>query len=124
MGRYLEIAKRALELTEQNHEVVLSDPTPLQLPVEDPYADRMRAVLCHLNPPDCGTRMVPWLGTARLDLYAELTTNLPDEIRQLWSDRAPLEQFEEALVRLVALYRRCCELYRIAIAESADENRR
>lgn len=83
-----------------------------KLPVTDPYADRMRAALRQINVPDYPAGMVPWLGTVRPDLYAELTSHLPDEIHRLWRDRAPLEQFEFVLARLVSSHRRCCELYR------------
>jgi len=67
--------------------------------------------------------MIPWLGTARPDLYAGLTSNLPDEIQRLWSERAPLEQFEVVLARLVSLHRQCCALYRAALKESNSGNR-
>lgn len=123
MGRYLEIAKRALEHAERNHQVVTSEPTPFELPVEDPYAERMRVALRQVNPPDHRAGMVPWLGTARPDLYAELTSNLPDQIQRLWSERVPLEQFEPVLARLVSLHRQCCDLYRAALAESSSGNR-
>src|SRR5713101_2707412 len=49
-----------------------------KLPVSDPYADRMRAALHQINVPDYPAGMVPWLGTTRPDLYAELTSHLPD----------------------------------------------
>jgi hypothetical protein len=83
-----------------------------RLPVSDPYAERMRAALRQISAPDYPVGMVPWLGTVRPDLYAELTSYLPDEIHRLWRNRAPLEQFESVLARLVSSHRQCCELYR------------
>jgi hypothetical protein len=83
-----------------------------QLPVSDPYAERVRETLRQINAPDYPAGMVPWLDTVRTDLYAELTSHLPDEIRDLWTERAPLEQFEAVLARLVVMHRHCCELYR------------
>jgi hypothetical protein len=72
----------------------------------------MRAALRQINAPDYPAGMVPWLDTVRPDLYAELTARLPDEIQRLWSECAPLGQFEAVLARLVTLHQRCCELYR------------
>ncbi len=123
MGHYLEIAKRALELAERNQQVVTSEPTPLELPVADPYAERIRVAFRQVNPPDYPTGMIPWLGTVHSDLYAELTSNLPDEIQRLWSERAPLEQFEAVLARLVSIHRWCCDLYRVELTESSSGNR-
>jgi hypothetical protein len=82
------------------------------LPVSDPYAERMTAALDEISGPDYPTGMVLWLDAAWPDLYAELTSGLPDEIHLLWSKRAPLEQFESVLARLVSLHRRCCDLCR------------
>jgi hypothetical protein len=84
----------------------------VKLPVSDPYADRMKSALRQINAPGYPAGMMIWLGTARPDLYAELTENLPNEIQRLWSEREPLETFESVLTMLVALHRRCCELCR------------
>src|ERR1700693_1602698 len=101
MGRLLEIAKVAL--TEKVAESAkVADPEPSstdQLPVSDPYAVRLRAALRQINAPDYPSGMVAWLERMRPDLYTELTAWLPDEIQRLWSERAPLEQFEAVLVR-------------------------
>ncbi len=94
-----------------------------ELPLSDPYAERLRTAFLQVNLPDYPTGMIPWLGTARPDLYAGLTSNLPDEIQRLWSERAPLEQFEVVLARLVSLHRQCCALYRAALKESNSGNR-
>ncbi|HEV2521805.1 MAG TPA: hypothetical protein VGT24_05435 [Candidatus Acidoferrales bacterium] len=72
----------------------------------------MKATLRQINAPDYSAGMIAWLGTAWPNLYMELTSYLPDEIRDLWADRTPLEQFESVLARLVTLHRRCRELYR------------
>lgn len=93
-----------------------------KFPLSDPYAERMRAALRQVNLPDYPAGMVPWLGTARPDLYAELTSHLPDEMQRIWSERAPLEQFEAVLALLVSLHRQCCDLYRAALLESSSRN--
>lgn len=85
-----------------------------KLPISDPYAERMRAALRDINPPDYPAEMIPWLGTAHPNFYAELTSRLPDEIHRVWNEHAPLEEFEIVLARLVSLHRQCCDLYRAA----------
>jgi hypothetical protein len=91
--------------------VTKADGWARKLPVSDPYAERMREALRHFNCPDYPAGMIQWLGTARPDLYARLTSNLPDEIQRLWSEREPLEHFETVLARLVSLHRQCRDLY-------------
>ena len=114
MGRLLEVARMALtETLARSAKVTGSGPFSTdKLPVSDPYADRFRDVLDQMNAPGYPAGMMTWLSAARPDLYAELTAHLLDEIQRLWCERAPLEQFEPVLTRLVSLHRRCCELYR------------
>jgi hypothetical protein len=83
-----------------------------ELPVSDPHAERMQMALREIIPSHYPTGMIPWLGRAFPEEYDELTGLLPDEIHRLWSERAPLKQFEAALDRIVALHQRCCEMYR------------
>jgi len=97
--------------------ITKADGWPSKLPVSDPYAERMRQALRHFNSPDYPAGMIQWLGTARPDLYARLTSNLPDEIQRLWSERAPLEHFERVPARLVSLHRECRDLYRAVQAK-------
>lgn len=125
MGRYLEIAKRSIERMEQEQatQSASSEPIPIELPVTDPYAERMRATLRQISVPIHPSSMVLWLDGARPDLYAELTSRLPDEIHRLWTERAPLEQFEAVLARLVSFDRQCCDLYRAALTEESSGNR-
>jgi hypothetical protein len=110
MGRLVKIA-RATGTATRSPRVEESSPID-QLPISDPYAERMQAALRSINTPDYPAGMLPWLSTARPPFYAELTSHLPDEIDRVWSERAPLERFEAVLARLVSLHRRCCELYR------------
>jgi hypothetical protein len=74
----------------------------------------MRAALLDINLPEYPAGMIRWLERVHEDLYAELTSHLPDEIHRLWADRAPLEQFEAVLARLISLHRECCNLCRAA----------
>jgi len=89
-----------------------------ELPVGDPYAERMHAALVDINLPDYPAGMIRWLESVHQHLYAELTSHLPDEIHRLWTERAPLEQFEAVLARLTSLHRECCDLCRAAQMES------
>ena len=74
--------------------------------VPDPYAERMQAALRKINSPAYPAGMIQWLKKAEPELYKSLTERLPDEIQRLWEAHAPLEQFEEALARLVSQHRR------------------
>jgi len=108
MGRYVNIAKRAIEAGQTVHQE------------SDPYAERMQAALHEINLPAYPAGMLSWLDTAHPELYVALTSNLPDEIQRLWSEHAPFEQFEGALERLVSAHKRGCGLYR----EYRNEQRR
>jgi hypothetical protein len=83
----------------------------------------MRAALRQINPPDYPAGMIPWLDKAHSELYTELISRLPDGIQRLWSGRAPLEQFEAALVRLVSNHRRASALYRAFLVSRGSESR-
>ena len=100
-----------------------SSATPCRLPVSDPYGERMRAALRQINPPDYLAGMIPWLDKAHSELYTELISRLPDEIQRLWSGRAPLEQFEATLIRLVSNHRRASALYRAYLVSRGSESR-
>lgn len=103
--------------------ITQADCLACKLPVSDPYAERMRAALRLINLPGYPVGIVRWLNTARPDIYEEVTSHLPDEIQRLWSERAPLSQFEAVLARLVSLHRHCCDLYRAAQAKESRELR-
>ena len=72
----------------------------------------MKIALRDINAPTYRAGMISWLDATRPDLYVELTSKLPDEIQRMWSERAPLEQFEFVLARLVSLHQQCSEQYR------------
>jgi hypothetical protein len=91
-----------------------AQPDPLNLPVRDPYAERMRGALRETNRADYPMDMVRWLNRIHPDLYDRLITRLPDEISDLWTARAPLQQFEAVLTEWASLHRRCCDLCRTA----------
>ena len=90
-----------------------------RLPASDPYAERVREALRQINAPDYPAGMVPWLDTVRPDLYAALTSHLPNAIQRLWTEREGFERFEAALARLVTLHHQCCDLYRARRANEA-----
>jgi len=111
----LEIARRIVaEQGSVQSEELSATSVVLELPVADPYAERMRAALRKINQPTYPTGMIHWLDIAHPIAYAELTSHLPDEIHRLWTERSPLEQFEAALSRLVSLHEECCNLCRAA----------
>jgi hypothetical protein len=94
-----------------------------ELPLGDPYAELLNAALCRINAPDYALGMVAWIATVRPDLYAQLTSQIPEEIHRLWSERGPLARFEDALARMVSLHRLCCELYRNRVSANCDPER-
>lgn len=91
-----------------------------ELPVNDPYAERMRVALRQIAVPSYPQGMILWLENAHPDLYTELVAHIPDEISRIWNERAPLESFEVMLARLISLHRQCCDLYLAARNESRD----
>jgi len=114
MGRYLELAKRTLDLEQGANTAPTQNEALRDLPVTDPYAERMRSALEHLIASDYPPGMILWLNTAHPNLYGELTSLVPDEIHRLWTERAPLSEFELVLARLVSLHKQCCDLCRVA----------
>jgi hypothetical protein len=121
MTRYLEIARRivAEQGSQRVTEPVATNAT-IELPVGDPYAERVRGALLELNRPNYPAGMIRWLDATHPDRYAELTSHIPDEIHQLWTERVPLEQFEAVLTRLVSLHAECCNLCGAARKESGS----
>jgi hypothetical protein len=79
----------------------------------------MRAALRQINPPDYPAGMIPWLDKAHSELYTELISRLPDEIHRMWSERAPLKQFEAVLARLVSYHGRASALYQAYLVSRA-----
>jgi|SRR5271163_4787828 len=111
MGRYLELAKKTLE--------VLSQPQGAPRHAKpDSYAERMDAALRQINLPDYPAGMMPWLDTAHPALYLELTSWIPDEIDRLWSSGGPLDEFEVTLDRLVTAHQEGRRLFREEQARS------
>jgi len=114
MGRLLDIVRGATADDDAQRKSLISTPCSLdgELPVADPYAERMRLALDQMTLPSYPTGMIPWLDTARPDLYVELTSRIPDEISRLWNNRVPLEDFEAVVDQLVSTHREGCRLYR------------
>jgi hypothetical protein len=77
----------------------------------DPYQKLAVACLAKICRPDYPAGMVPWVRDAHPSLYAELMTNLPDEIHRLWVEGAPLDEFERILNIWLEAHRTGCELY-------------
>lgn len=117
MGRFLELAKKTLLGQAQSYGAP-KEPKP------DPYAARMQMALSKINRSEYPAGMILWLETAHSDLYMELTSRIPDEINRLWNSRAPLEEFEGVLDRLVNTHREGCRLYREEKARNKMEGSR
>lgn len=108
MGRYLDLARRALEDSAEALPYERNEKSEIR--VVDPYQKRAWAVLAKIRP-DCPIGMIPWLGERHPTLYDELTARLPDEIHRLWAEKAPLEEFERILSIWLEAHRTACELY-------------
>jgi hypothetical protein len=89
---------------------IIRPPRPAdELPVADPYAERLQAAFRQISGPSYPPGMLLWLENADPEAYAGLTSRIPDELSMLWAQRAPLEQFEAVLARFIALHWRCRE---------------
>jgi hypothetical protein len=135
MGRYLDLARRALESSagglegEKSEKRVLSEKGDINPDQklgalgsekseisdkrvdDDPYQKLAVACLAKICRPDYPAGMIPWLGKKHPRLYEELTALLPDEIHQMWVERAPLDEFERILNLWLEAHRTSCELY-------------
>ena len=109
VGRYLDLARRALDNSAGALDREISEKREERFC--DPYQKLAVACLAKICRPDYPASMVPWLREAHPCLYAELMTNLPDEIHRLWSERAPLDEFERILSLWGEAHRTSCELY-------------
>lgn len=110
-------------VSSSSHSLSITHGRNTHLPVKDPYAERMRTALRQIAGPSYSPGMILWLETGHSELYAELTARIPDEISQLWNDRAPLDEFEAVLGRLVSLHRKCCNLYIVATKDLRSDPR-
>jgi hypothetical protein len=109
MGRYLDLARRALEssrgiLPYEKNEIN-------EKRTNDPYQDLARATLAKIRRPDYPMGLLPWLRENHLTLYEALISNLPDEIHRLWEGRAPLPEFQRILDLWLVAHRTGCEMY-------------
>jgi hypothetical protein len=115
MGRYLSLAKAAIERIE--------DGSGNSLDAQfDPYAQRMEAALRKIAVPNYPPGMILWLETADPQTYSELTSQIPDEIDRLWNERATLEQFDVVLTEFLNTHRRACELFCAHLKNEEAEN--
>jgi len=121
MGRYLELAKKALPPKAENSggTQLRADAVPRDVG-DEPYAERVRSTLKALCPPDYPAGMVEWLERARPDLYEDLTSRIPAKIDRLWDAHAPLDEFQAALDRMAAAHREACQLYREHLAKEGN----
>jgi hypothetical protein len=121
MGRYLDLARRALEGSAGASHYETNEKS--KKGVADPYQDLARAALERICLPDYPAGLIPWLGEHHPPLYDQLTACLPDEIHRLWAERAPMEEFERLLDLWLVAHQTSCELYRSAHTQEAKTNR-
>jgi len=111
MGRYLDLARRALEASAGALDGEKSEKSEKrEIRLADPYQDLARAMLAKLTDQPVG--MVPWLRQNYQGLYEELIIRLPDEIHSLWEEQAPLTEFEHILDLWLVAHRTACEIFR------------
>src|SRR6516164_4407397 len=112
MGRYLGLARRALESSQRALPYERNEINEKR--VTDPYQELVRSTLAKVSDQPVG--MVPWLRQSRPMLYEELVVKLPDKIHRLWVGQAPLAEFQRILDLWLEAYRASCEVYRGASA--------
>lgn len=81
---------------------------------DDPYSARLQKALMTMCTKDYPAGLVPWLDTAHPALYSALTEVLPNEIHRLWSEGAPLADFDSVLAKMLATQHEAIALYRAA----------
>jgi len=131
MGRYLEIAKRALvEFKEGPVEKIATEATSEERAVEnlsvgtewspfeyenrsdDPYWIHAQAALDQIAAHPYLPGLWEWLEQHQPVLYRILQFHLPEEIDSLWDTRAPLDLFQQALDDSVEEHREACETFK------------
>lgn len=108
MGRYLDLARRALESSTGVPPYEKNEINEKR--VTDSYQDLARAALARVSDQPVG--MIPWLRQHHQALYEELIVRLPDEIHSLWEGQAPLSEFEHILDLWLVAHRTACEMFR------------
>jgi hypothetical protein len=121
MGRYLDLARRALESSPGTLPCEESELSEKR--ANDPYENLARATLVQIRRPDYPVGMLPWLREKHRSLYNELVSNLPDEIHRLWEGQAPPPEFQRILDLWLEAHRTSCEMYQRAHTKSREENR-
>jgi hypothetical protein len=112
MGRYLDLARRALESAAGATGGEISEKREQR--IGDPYQELARAYLSKICRDDYPAGMIPWLGNSHAALYHDLTSALPDEIHKLWAEKAPITEFDRILNIWLEAHRTACDLYRKA----------
>jgi hypothetical protein len=84
----------------------------------DPYSRRFSTAMREVARPDYPVGMILWLGEANPALYADLTVRFPDELQRLWSEHAPLMDFDRILRLWVEAHRTACRLFKAAGANN------
>jgi hypothetical protein len=110
MGRYLDLARRALENPAVATAGEISEISEERV-IVDPYQELARAYLARICRPDYPIGLIPWLGTNHQALYDELTSLLPDEIHRRWVAKVPIPEFELILDLWLEAHRTACDLY-------------
>jgi hypothetical protein len=92
------------------------NPESAAITPSDPYSDRLQTILQKTCRPDYPAGMILWLRDSCPILYVQLTDELPNEIHRLWSELAPLEQFDLLIARWLKTHTTACELFKTSVA--------
>jgi hypothetical protein len=76
------------------------------------YHARVEAALDAVCRPDYPPGMILWLDRADPCLYNRLICSLPNLISRLWSEHAPLDDFQRVVDEWLATHRRACSLFK------------
>jgi len=109
MGRYLDLARQALEGSAGVLRYEINEKSEKRVP--DPYQDLARSALAQICRSRQPVAMVSWLRLNHSALYEELIVRLPDEIHRLWNEHAPLEEFQRILDLWLEAHHTSCEMY-------------
>ena len=78
---------------------------------DDEYSVRLQSVLRSICRPDYPAGLIPWLGEQHPDMYFTLTEKLPEEMRRLWTEHRPIDEFDKVLGLWVDAHKTACGLY-------------
>jgi hypothetical protein len=119
LGRYLDIVRRVSQASGEVCPYEINEQSSNAL--TDAYAEKFRTAIRSVNSSDCPAGLIKWLRETYPILYLELVDTLPNEIHRLWSEHAPLEEFERILDVWVEAHRTACEMLKASETRNCDK---